>query len=149
MKRIGCRIGIGVALLAFGAGTGAQALRGFERDFSRIDRDQDGSLSREEFESRVTEMFFFSDLDDDGELVPAEARPGIAQRFAEFDEDGNGRISAPEFMARHRLMLRSADTDGDGALSRAELDALPAGPDSAGQGRRRHRHRCPGCDADG
>lgn len=112
-------------LIATGSVVAAGAMRGFERDFDRIDRNGDGLLSWAEFESHVVEIFYFADLDNNGGLTHAEAPPGIRDRWDEFQREDDGRLSLAEFIKHHRGMFEAADADGDGSLSRKELDALP------------------------
>jgi hypothetical protein len=119
---------VSLAMLLFavtGLLAAAGAMRGFERDFDRIDRNGDGLLSWAEFESHVIEMFYFADLDNNGRLTYAEAPPGIRDRWDEFDRKDDGRLSLAEFIEHHRRMFEAADANGDGSLSRQELDALP------------------------
>lgn len=112
---------LALAAPAFAAG----GLAGFERDFGVVDRNGDGKLSWHEFEDRLAEIFFFTDLDSDGMLSRSEAPPGMARRWDGIERDGDGKASLREFVADHRPMFLTADSDGDGELSRGELDALP------------------------
>lgn len=114
-----------VAIVSAMPAAGQSGLGGFKRDFDTIDRDSDGQLSWVEFESRVTEMFYFSDLDTDGELTRQEAPVGVSRRWQEFDGNSDDRITLGEFVENHRRSFTSADSSGDSALSEAEVDALP------------------------
>jgi hypothetical protein len=57
--------------LCAGGEHGQMALR---RDFDVIDRDGDAQLSWKEFKSRVMEVIFFADVDNDGRVKPSPGR---------------------------------------------------------------------------
>lgn len=108
--------------MALGASIGRAELK---RDFSAIDGNGDDRLSWPEFESRVMEVFYFADLDNDGVITREQAPRGMAGPWEDIDRDGDGRLGATEFVEYHRGLFASADRDGDGQLSSAEADALP------------------------
>lgn len=93
---------------------------GFEGDFQAIDRDGDGALSWTEFKSRVMEILYFADLDNDGSLSTSEAPADVSRHWQEIDRDGDGQASSSEFVAFHKSWFQRADADRSGSLSLAE-----------------------------
>jgi len=83
-----------------------------EARFSEADRDQDGRLSKEELEARISSragdqaprrverMLQKLDANGDNHLSRQELQKGRAKgRFARMDKDANGTISQAEFAA--------------------------------------------------
>ncbi len=105
--------------------------------FDRMDRDQDGLITGQEFAMAREHMFERVDEDGDGYLTREEIamrRGGHSddrrsehalRRFDRIDGDHDERISKQEFVAGAGRWLHRADADGDGAVSREEwLDAM-------------------------
>lgn len=113
-----------VALSASAGDNGMQPGMHLHQDFDRIDEDRSGSISWVEFRNRLREMFFFSDLDNDGAMTRGEAPRGLAGRFDTFDLDNSRGLSLEEFVNGHHASFEQADHDRDGGLSREEVDAL-------------------------
>lgn len=73
------------------------------------------------------------DTNGDGEITKAELEARGAARFAEADTDGNGALSKDELLARMRKanekrvdrILERLDTDDNGSISQAEMEAAP------------------------
>ncbi|SHH93475.1 EF-hand domain-containing protein [Marivita hallyeonensis] len=100
------------ALMTTGVATGVSAQSNGMRDdrraemFQRLDADNNGSVSAEEFAAG-------------------------ADRFARADANGDGLLTAAELSAlgqdraeqRAARMIERLDSNGDGALSKAEIDA--------------------------
>ena len=86
----------------------------FEQEFKAADKDNDGSLDRDE----------------------ANALPRVAKHFDEIDADKDGKLTLEEIYASARKVAKhmeqernarfeSADKDKDGTLDREEAKALP------------------------
>jgi hypothetical protein len=106
---------VGFALLACAPAAGAA-----DADFQRIDRNGDRLLSWTEYKSRVMEIFYFSDLDNDGRLNRKEIVAANNPPWSDVDADGNGEVATLEFVAFHKRWFKQADRDADGALSATE-----------------------------
>ena len=76
--------------------------------FDRLDADEDGSLTREEF---------FAEEGDKGRIGKRRQRV-----FDRLDADGDGTVSAEEYGKRIER-LAALDSDGDGQLTSEELRA--------------------------
>ncbi|HOV85994.1 MAG TPA: EF-hand domain-containing protein [Syntrophobacteraceae bacterium] len=134
-----------------------QPRMGCEKNFDRLDANQDGQVTKEEFmaaphRTRNPErMFNKRDQNGDGTLTKEEfcatRGPGRGMRggrgceknFAKMDANHDGQVTKEEFMAiSHRSanperMFQKRDANGDGALT---LDEMCSGP-PPGQGRGR------------
>jgi hypothetical protein len=99
---------------------GANAAGGLESGFQHMDRDGNQMLSWTEYRSRVMEIFYFSDLNNDGRLDRKEIVAANNPPWPEVDADGNGEVATLEFVAFHKRWFQQADRDADGALSLAE-----------------------------
>lgn len=126
-----------------------------ERMLARLDEDDSGDVSQEEFLARAERGFSRLDISEDGELTGRELqgpRRGHAPRhgwkggrggdrhhgerfgaggpggrmFARLDADEDGRVSEEEFAAMRRQQFERFDADGDGTVTRAEVDAAIA-----------------------
>ena len=92
-----------------------------------VDKNKDGRIDREEFHQRMTEVFFFADVDKDGqltyaELVTVDNTDPVA--FKRADRDGNGKLSLYEFMYVIHRDFDAADRNGDGVIDMQELRVL-------------------------
>jgi Ca2+-binding EF-hand superfamily protein len=99
------------------------------RGFSRLDRNQDGRVTRTEWPFN-REGFFRADNNNDGVLTRAEflgesIEDDRDDRFAYLDADNNGRIELDEWHAS-RAEFRRLDRNGDNRLTRAELGSTDA-----------------------
>jgi len=106
----------------------AYAAGSLETDFHRIDRNADQSLSWIEYKSRVMEIFYFSDLDNDGHLDRQEIVAADNPPWPQVDADGDGKASTLEFVAFHKRWFQQADRDTNGALSSTESRQLADEP---------------------
>ena len=98
----------------------------------RIDKDGNGSISRDEAPPRLAQHFDRLDTNHDGSIDPQElaaVRKGMQARLV--DADGDGKVTAAEHAAFVDKMFKMMDADGDGAITEAEL--------KVGRGRQR-RH---------
>ena len=92
-----------------------------------VDKNKDGRIDREEFHLRMTEVFFFADVDKDGQLTFAElvAVENVdPEAFKRADRDGNGKLSLYEFMYVIHRDFEATDKNGDGVIDMQELRVL-------------------------
>jgi Ca2+-binding EF-hand superfamily protein len=88
------------------------------------DRTGDQKIDREEYNQRMTEVFFFADADKDGNLTIAELTavvPVDTRAFQMADKDRNGKLSLGEFLYSVHIDFTSADTNRDGVIDMQEL----------------------------
>jgi Ca2+-binding EF-hand superfamily protein len=113
------------------------------KKIDKIDTDNDGKISRSEYDACATRMFSEADADQDGALTLAEIETAAKDaprggnkrddmgrshwlgkdKFKECDTDGDGRISVAESNAARDRIFEKLDTDKDGSLSEAEVEA--------------------------
>ena len=94
---------------------------------SLVDKNKDARIDREEFHQRMTEVFFFADVDKDGQLTFAELVAVSIVDFETFkraDRDGNGKLSLYEFMYVIHRDFDTADKNQDGVIDLQELRVL-------------------------
>ena len=109
----------------------------FEHALQRLDRDDDGTISRKEFLSASQQPGPRADGPRRG------GRPAGPHFLRLLDTDHNGKLSAAELNAAAER-LQELDRDNDGELSFRELLAAPSGRDN--RDRRRGRPRRPDLD---
>lgn len=135
-------VAIGAAVPTFARGEGGMHFGGPRINFTELDANGDGKITRDEFEARRAAEFAATDADGDGnisreELVAhivaraTDRAEGMADRMMEHrDANADGVLSADEMagddrqQARLDRMFERFDDDGDGALSQAELDDI-------------------------
>jgi len=92
-----------------------------ETAFDEVDLNNDGVIDEYEFRQRMTEVFFFKDVDRDGFLTTDEVDGIDDAAFAAADTDGDGRLSLAEYLEARMADFHSADVDGEGVLTRDEV----------------------------
>lgn len=108
------------------------------RHFDRIDTDQDGRITMQEFEAAMKGLHrrhhdAMKHLDKDGDGLishdEAQAAPRLAKHFDEIDTNKNGFLSKDELVAARTRMkdaiFARIDTDADGRISRDEAAPFP------------------------
>lgn len=137
----------GSALVAVAVMMGAAAVAqdmggrpGPMMDFSAMDADQDGKVTKAEIEAFKVARFTEADTNKDGKLSVEEVtalrdameakreEDRLAGMIKRFDKDGDGMLSQAELPAQRNgdKMFDRIDTDSDGAISQAEADAAKA-----------------------
>jgi Ca2+-binding EF-hand superfamily protein len=108
----------------------------FGADISRMDaaatmaisdKNGDNRIDREEYNQRMTEVFFFIDTDKDGQLTIAELQQVEIvdpQRFETADRDGNPALSLYEYLCALHKDFEVADKNNDGTLDMEELHLM-------------------------
>lgn len=128
---------------------------GASLEFSDLDLDGDGNLTKEELQNLGKARFARLDTDGDGQLSPAELQAAAAERqnariqrmIERLDTDKNGMLSEAEMKevrgkggkrwghgkrseerreARMDRMFDRVDANEDGVISREEFDAAKA-----------------------
>ena len=92
-----------------------------------VDRNKDGRIDREEYHQRMTEVFYFADVDKDGHVTFAELVAVTAvdpEAFKKADRDGDGKLSLYEFLYIVHLDFDASDKNQDGVIDIQELTLL-------------------------
>lgn len=93
-----------------------------EQILQRMDRDNDGKLSFEEYRNAMTRRFHRLDADGDGFLVQKEIpKEWLAVGAADL---ADGKVSAEEFASGLRPAFDGFDLDRDNSLNNEELAAF-------------------------
>jgi Ca2+-binding EF-hand superfamily protein len=109
------------AVPAFGAGTPALDTTA---TMGLADKNGDRKIDREEYNQRMTEVFFFADVDKDGNLTIVELAAVTTvdpQAFRNADKDGNGKLTLGEFLYAVHIDFYTADANRDGFIDMPEL----------------------------
>jgi len=88
------------------------------------DKNGDDRVDREEYHRRMTEVFFFVDIDKDGNLSISEIQQVEVvdpRRFKAADRDGSQTLSLHEYLNALYHDFDTADRDSDGTLDMEEL----------------------------
>ena len=111
----------------------AVTIRGPAMRFDRLDADQSGDVTFEEFSAAMQSRIGDADKDGDGKMTVAEIASEIermrtermARRIVErFDTDGDGMLTAAEIELRQKKMFALLDRNDDGKV---EKDEMPRG----------------------
>jgi len=91
--------------------------------FAETDTNHDGAIDREEFESRMTEVFYAADVNKDGFLTVDEVSATLVQteNLSTADSNHDGKLTLHEFLRARSKDFDQTDTNGDGLL---ELDEV-------------------------
>lgn len=96
--------------------------RRFERVIARFDTDNDGKVTKAEFDARIEKMFARMDLDGDGRITDADLPPMMRGRDILKGNHFRGRRGPGRFLR----FVRGADTNGDGVITKEEAMAVAA-----------------------
>jgi Ca2+-binding EF-hand superfamily protein len=98
--------------------------------FDRLDADQSGDITFEEFSAAMKSRIGEADKDGDGKMTVGEIASEIerlrAERMAKriverFDTDGDGMLTATEIESRQKKMFALLDRNDDGKVEKAEM----------------------------
>jgi Ca2+-binding EF-hand superfamily protein len=97
-----------------------------QRILKRVDTDQDGKISKAEFDAEGSKLFAKLDRNSDGKVAENEmpqrhwARFG-GKMFDRIDADKDGKVTKAEFEAAGDKMFQRMDKNGDGILEKDEM----------------------------
>lgn len=97
-----------------------------ERILKRVDTDQDGKISKAEFDAGGAKLFARLDDNSDGKIASDEmpqrhmARFG-GKMFDRMDADEDGKVTKSEFQAAGEKMFQRMDKNGDGIIEKSEM----------------------------
>jgi len=103
-----------------------------ETAFSRLDRDGSGFIEADDLSAMRVHMFHRLDRNQDGLLTREEVtppNPGVnvsPNAIAWPDRDGDGKVSQGDFMTQEPALIVRADRDGDHRVSAEEFRELVA-----------------------
>ena len=108
----------------------------FSKLLERADANGDGTITAAEFTDARAKMFTRLDRDNDGYLTKDDTprlalrRSGNGERMQGMmlmlDKDGDGKISRDEFVNSPSLLFQRADTNRDGVIDQTELASFKA-----------------------
>jgi Ca2+-binding EF-hand superfamily protein len=83
----------------------------------QLDTNDNGAVSRQEYQAFMADAFNKLDTDGDGNLRSADVGQVLTtDQFSSMDRNGNGMVSRTEFMNQVMTDFASADKGGDGHL---------------------------------
>lgn len=90
---------------------------------AEADKNGDGMIDRQEFHTRMVEVFFHGDRDKDGQMTWTELGQTtiFPEDFGDADTNGDDQISMYEFIRVRFYDYDVVDTDSDGLLSVEEV----------------------------
>lgn len=100
---------------------------GGKRGLARIDKDGNGTISRDEAPPRLLEHFDEVDTNHDGALDQQEVAAfhkggaGPGRPGGRMDANGDGKVSQAEFNDAMDRMFKMMDADGDGVITEADV----------------------------
>lgn len=104
-------------LMGSGLATAQQAPSMHEGHLDQVDTNDDGGVSRAEYQTFMTTGFARLDSNRDGVLVESEGANMLTrEQLSSLDANRDGRVSRNEFMNQVMKDFSSADRDGDGHL---------------------------------
>jgi Ca2+-binding EF-hand superfamily protein len=113
-RTLAATAGLALACLAFTGFAQAQDGTRLEAAFKKADKDNDGTLTKDEAKAmpRVAKHFDAIDADKDGTVSLEEIR-------------GKGKAAAKQMHDRGAERFKAADKDSDGTLTKDEAQAMP------------------------
>jgi hypothetical protein len=117
--------------------------------FEHADPNQDGMITREEFNAARAEQFtkldrnadgYIDATDREGEAAGQERRRRHGGHTARLDADSDGKVSREEFVNGPTHFFDRADTDKSNVLDAKELEAVRAAAKERGREFRKHRN---------
>jgi Ca2+-binding EF-hand superfamily protein len=104
-------------LVGSGLAIAQQAQSMHEGHLNQVDTNNDGGVSRTEYQTFMTTGFTRLDGNGDGVLVESEVANVLTpDQFSSLDANNDGRVSRNEFMDQVMEDFASADRGGDGHL---------------------------------
>jgi Ca2+-binding EF-hand superfamily protein len=91
------------------------------------DKNGDDRIDREEYNQRMTDVFFLADTDKDGNLTITEMQAVTTvdpQAFKEADRDGSQSLSLQEYLNAVDRDFDVTDRDHDGTIDMKELELM-------------------------
>ena len=92
-----------------------------DRAFERMDANSDGVISQSEYDESRAQRFARWDRDDDGSVTKEEAQRKVNRRFDRIDANGDGVIQESEFIAVGQERFSKMDGDGNGQITNEEF----------------------------
>jgi hypothetical protein len=90
--------------------------------FRAIDTNGDGQIDRAEYDRHARDEFSSLDRDKDGYLTRSELAEVTDEAIRAADGDSDGRLTVIEYMNERLREFSAADRNRDGVLTRAEVD---------------------------
>lgn len=102
---------------------------GFYALFAQFDADQDGKVSREEFEAGRAKLFALADTDGSGGFALQDfpaiwqevTGPHTVRMFQKLDADGNLGLTREEIAGPMAGLVEKMDRNGDGVITKADF----------------------------
>nr|WP_321249801.1 hypothetical protein [uncultured Ruegeria sp.] len=106
-----------MAMMMAGAVSAESVAELHEGELNAIDGNNDGFLSRDEFNAFSDYAFQAMDEDKNGTLGQAEAKPFLSlDMFRKVDRNNDSQVSRAEYDAQMNEDFLAADQDGNGQL---------------------------------
>ena len=105
----------------------------FDQVANGLDTNKDGKISKAEAKGRLSNHFAKVDADNDGfiskaefENIPQSGRPSFDKVLSNLDTDKDGKISKTEAKGPLSKNFTKVDTDEDGFISKTEFENMPS-----------------------
>lgn len=100
----------------------------FQKLWASADRNRDGHIDRVEFYAIMTDVFFFIDVDKDGEVTLAEIQNIYSQvdpsKFEAADLDRDSKLNMHEYQSAISVDFAEVDKDNSGVLTVQEFNQI-------------------------